>query len=260
MKYKTVHLVYFSPTHTSRVIADNVGSGLEAEIVEVTDLTYEPLQEMRVIEDAIVVLSVPVYGGRVAETAMERLGKIRGKQVPVVLIAVYGNRDYEDALIELRDYAITAGFIPVAGGAFVGEHSYSRDNMPIAAGRPDAADQEKAYALGQTVVSILRERQNVQEFPLLFVKGNIPYKVKGSKTPVAPITRKELCTQCALCVDSCPTRAIHLQSEIVTDPQLCIKCCACVKACPTQSRIFDTPYTEMLFKHFSARREPEIFL
>ena len=60
-----------------------------------------------------------VFAPRVAETAMERLGKIRGKQVPAILIVVYGNRDYEDALIELRDYACEAGFIPVAAAAFI---------------------------------------------------------------------------------------------------------------------------------------------
>lgn len=260
MKFTKLHLVYFSPTHTSRRIAEYVAEGLEGEECIKTDLTYESPGNLEIAEDTIVVMAVPVYGGRVAETALERLEKIRGKQGPVVLITVYGNRDYEDALLELRDYAVKAGFVPVAGAAFIGEHSYSREAMPIAAGRPDREDVEKAFAFGQAVGAKLAELQDLRILPLLGVKGNTPYKVKGPKTPATPVTQDELCTQCGLCIELCPTQAIELTDKVVSDPQLCIKCCACVKECPSQARVFDTPYTEMLFKHFSSRREPEVFL
>lgn len=260
MKYCRIHTVFFSPTHTSRIVAENVVKGLDGSETVVTDLTYGQPEETKTIEDALTVIAVPVYGGRVAETAMKRLEKIKGKQVPAILIVVYGNRDYEDALIELREYACEAGFIPVAAAAFIGEHSYSRADMPIAAGRPDSGDRDKAVALGQAVANKLENCRNLAEYPLLAVKGNIPYKMKGAKTPATPLTRDERCTQCGLCIDWCPTQAIELRDTIVSDPQRCIKCCACVKACPEQARLFDTPYTEMLFKNFSARREPEIFL
>ena len=94
----------------------------------------------------------------------------------------------------------------------------------------------------------------------LEVKGNFPYRVKGPSTPQAPVTDNDLCTQCEYCVDVCPTHAISLADEgMYSDPNLCIKCCACVKECPEGARTFDTPYTAMLHKNFSARREPEIF-
>lgn len=260
MKYTKVHTLFFSPTHTSRIVAESVVKGLNAPRTDETNLTFECPRKTITIEDSLAVIAVPVYGGRVAETAMERLGKIRGKQVPAILIVVYGNRDYEDALIELRDYACEAGFIPVAAAAFIGEHSYSRPNMPIAAGRPDAADEAKAVAFGRAVARKLEALQDCSNLPLLPVKGNVPYKTRGAKTPVTPLTLDERCTRCRLCIDWCPTQAIKLQGTLVTDPQLCIKCCACVKVCPEQARIFDTPYTEMLYMNFKACREPEIFL
>ncbi|MDE5639975.1 MAG: 4Fe-4S binding protein [Odoribacter sp.] len=260
MKYSEVHTVFFSPTHTSRAVAECVVKGLNVARTTVTDLTYGHSDRMKMIEEGVVVIAVPVYGGRVAETAMERLEKIKGNQVPAVLIVVYGNRDYEDALVELRDYACRAGFVPVAAAAFIGEHSYSRADMPIAAGRPDVDDREKAVDLGQAVAGKLEALQNLSGFPVLSVKGNIPYKIKGANTPATPLTREEWCIQCGVCVGLCPTQAIELRDMLVSDPQRCIKCCACVKACPEQARIFDTPYTEILFKNFSARREPEIFL
>ena len=51
-----------------------------------------------------------------------------------------------------------------------------------------------------------------------------------------------------------------VDDRIFSDPATCIKCCACVKECPEGARTFDTPYTAMLHKNFSVRREPELFI
>ena len=95
----------------------------------------------------------------------------------------------------------------------------------------------------------------------LEMKGNFPYKVKGPSTPQAPVTDENLCTQCEYCIDVCPVSAISIVDDrMFSDPATCIKCCACVKECPEGARTFDTPYTAMLHKNFSARREPELFI
>ena len=105
----------------------------EIEIDLTTDENSSPIE----IKDSITIIAVPVYAGRVAPIALQRLRRLRGNNAPAILITVYGNRDYEDALVELRDETIQLGFTPLAAGAFIGEHSYSRPNMPIAEGRPD---------------------------------------------------------------------------------------------------------------------------
>ena len=88
----------------------------------------------------------------------------------------------------------------------------------------------------------------------------MPYKTLGPSTPQAPVVN-ENCYGCGECVDWCPTGAISLQDEhSTTDVSLCTKCCACVKFCPANARTFDTPYTAKLHQHFSARREPELFV
>ena len=93
------------------------------------------------------------------------------------------------------------------------------------------------------------------------MKGNFPSKVKGPSTPQAPVTDEDLCTQCESCIDVCPVSAISIVDDrMFSDPATCIKCCACVKECPEGARTFDTPYTAMLHKNFSVRREPELFI
>lgn len=260
MKYDSLHLIYFSPTHTSAKIAYAVARGLGIAEVHETDLTF-PSDETILSENELAVIAVPVYGGRVAETAMERLKNVTAKNSPVILTVLYGNRDYEDALLELRDCAVSLGFTPVAGSAFIGEHSYSRPGRPVAEDRPDMHDEEIARQFGHETAGKLLQYGSLSEIPALQVKGNFPYKVKGTPTPATPVTEDNLCTQCEYCIMICPTECISVNDaqEIASDPTRCIKCCACVKECPNGARVFDTPYTDMLFNNFSTPRHPELF-
>ena len=57
--------------------------------------------------------------------AVGRLREIRGEGTPAIVLAVYGNRSFGTAVAELASFVAERGFVPVAAGAFVGEHSYS---------------------------------------------------------------------------------------------------------------------------------------
>ena len=67
-----------------------------------TDLTLDEGISPIEIKDSLTILAAPVYGGRVAPIALQRMKRLKGTNAPVILVAVYGNRDYEDALVELR--------------------------------------------------------------------------------------------------------------------------------------------------------------
>lgn len=279
-EYDATHLVFFSPTHTSAKIARAVGDGIGMGRRMETDLTLDESADPIEITNALTVIAAPVYGGRVAPVALKRLKRLKGNNAPAILIAVYGNRDYEDALIELRDTAVELGFTPLSAGAFIGEHSYSTTNMPIAAGRPDASDLQIAFQFGQDSLNKLIEKTAVTSPELqaacklkslggklsillssFFIKGTSPYKIIQAGKPACPVCT-EACFVCGECVEVCPTHAISISkdgSQIETDINRCIKCCACVKECPNEARVFHTPFAAILHEKFNTRREPELF-
>jgi len=255
----TLKLIYFSPTGTTRKILEAIADGFGAQTVEHHDLTYTTRAACR-LTNGTAVIGIPVYAGRVPEVCLKRLAKFTGAGIPAILVALYGNREYEDALVELRSVAMQAGFSVIAAGAFIGEHSYSTVAQPIAAGRPDAADLAIARQFGRDIAHKL----NADDQPATpDIPGNIPYRNRTPLGGIAPETNTA-CTLCGLCADVCPTFVIQVGSEVITQADNCIMCCACIKQCPEQARELNHPVIRerrnMLFNKFSSRKEPELFL
>ena len=122
--FQTTHIVYFSPTHTTEKIARAIAEGIGMERRIETDLTLDESVSAIEINHSLTILATPVYKGRVAPVALQRMKRLKASGSPVILVVVYGNRAYEDALVELRDMAIELGFTPLSAVAFIGEHSY----------------------------------------------------------------------------------------------------------------------------------------
>ena len=296
-KIKTVTALFFSPTYTTKkcvvAIAKGVAEGLAAEYRECNITT--PLQRRQTPEYGpgdLVVFGVPVYIGRVPNLFRDYFASIKGNGAIGVPVVVYGNRAYDDALIELRDIMQGNGFQCMAAGAFIGEHSFS---YTLGGGRPDAADLQKATAFGEEIARRLlagaepypaaglqQEGQSCGEGApqvgaepprQLQVPGNpYPYTFFDARSgkgksidlrKVKPETDPEKCTNCGYCAMLCPMGAIDPDncSEI---PGKCIRCCACVKLCRPKAKYFaDETYLEhkaILEEKFTEpRREPEIF-
>lgn len=280
MKLNQITICYYSPTHSSKKIAQSIADGLQIARRREIDLTTDTSTSPISIQDSICIVAVPVYGGLVAPVAAQRIRRIKAINSVVIPVVVYGNRDYEDALIQLRDMLQEQGFVPFCGAAFIGEHSYSRPEMPIAENRPDDEDLKMAEDFGEKALGVLLQHININEkenlnatdfslsyqktleelLPSLNVKGNKPYKTLRTPTPQAPVV-DESCYGCGDCIDWCPTKAISMvEGHSTTRIDLCTKCCACVKFCPIGARTFDTPYTAMLHEKCKERRRPEIFL
>lgn len=265
--------IYFSPTSTTarvaKCVAEALGSGMNAPVTEI-DVTRGAAPALAVDGSDVAVIAAPVYGGRMAPIAKERMSALTGADTPCVLVCVYGNRAFENALTDMAEFARSRGFVPVAAAAFVGEHSYSTALNPIAVGRPDADDMASASTFGAEVASRLNSgvmapvrvealtdepspAESLEAFRD-FVRG---YAARQQTAPVRylPELNPELCERCGECVAACPVQAIDAES-LAVDPAKCIKCCACVRICPAQARTLKSPFAPVLSRYFAVRKSP----
>ena len=266
MEVKQVKLIYFSPTVTTRKVLESIAEGIAVEDIEHVNLTLpEGAQQIiRPFSDELVIIGTPVYGGRVPVDAIKRFKHLKASNTLAVLIVTYGNREFEDALLELKNLAIDLGFIPVAGGAFIGEHSFATKDVPIANGRPDSLDIQKAMDFGIKIKDKVTALQSPDAQMDLQIPGRFPYEAAGPRSmAVSPVTKEDTCTVCGTCASVCPTAAISVNESVATEIELCIRCCACIKSCPTGARaIEDSMWKNIaiwLNENCSTRKEPQFF-
>lgn len=266
MQIDAVTLAYFSPTRTTKRILEEIAAGLDCDTVTHLDLTPPAVsgRALPVDRASLVLIGAPVYGGRLPSVAVQRLRQIQGNGALAVLVVLYGNRLFEDALLELCDLAAEQNFRPVAGGTFIGEHSYSIESLPLSLGRPDAQDLEQACDFGRQIREKLAALSPTRPLPVLGVPGNSPYREWRKPMDIVPTTQTDLCIQCGACIDVCPTAAIAPEDVTQTDPAACLLCGACIRACPVGARVIDNPSIqqtrEWLASNCAERKEPEVWL
>lgn len=257
----SVHAVYFSPTGSSRAMAQEVASVMAQDLAlshaEDWDWTFPEGRAAAYPVNAgdVLVFAFPVYAGRVPQLLLEPIGRLAGQGVHVVPLAVYGNRHYDDALLEAVELFYVQQFSVLAAGAFVAEHSYTRK---VGAGRPDAEDMAALAAFAHKAAVRIAQGDGLR----VHVPGNRPYKALPPPVDIRPITT-DICTGCGLCASVCPVGVISDAAPHHT-AQGCVRCCACVKICPEEARVFKDPLVTrivaMLETSCLARREPETFV
>ncbi|MCP4671903.1 MAG: hypothetical protein GY857_11430 [Desulfobacula sp.] len=265
MKFENTSLIYFSPTSTTRLVLEEIAKGIGKENFPVIDITNPKVRNQSASEfdNSMVILGAPVYAGRVAKDAADFFKTIKGSGSLVVLVVLYGNREFEDALLELKNIAVDKGFIPLAAGAFIGEHSYCTDEMVIAANRPDENDLKKAYVFGRKIADSLNNIESATDIIPVQVPGNFPYREGMGEKAFSFINVTKECDDCGICVIACPKNAIDESNNYSTIDENCIFCCACIKACPRQARILkDGPIKDKvkwLNENCAERKEPQTY-
>lgn len=247
-------LYYFSPTGGTKMLGEMVCAGISAN-VDFVDLG-RPGGEVKQPESEVAVFAAPVFAGRIPAVVEERLAEVDGRGKKAVTLAVYGNRAYEDALLELNRVVEARGFSVAASAALVTRHSIVPE---VAKDRPDRQDREEIADFAGKVLKKLEEGAGGP----VEVPGNYPCKER--KAPAAaPVSLAE-CSRCGKCAGVCPTGAIRMaEGGPFTNPEECIMCMACVRACPESARILPSPVQEGLDRKLGAlkavRRENEYFL
>ena len=244
---------FFSATYTTRRVVEAFASHLCGEVTHFDITLDSAMDPVDVPEDHLFVVGVPVYAGRVPAMAAERLRRFKGRNTPAVAIGVYGNRHYDDAVLELHDILAECGFRTLSAAAFVAQHSIF---PKVGADRPDSADLASIESFARKTLAVLEKAAGP-----LSVPGNRPYKVPGS-IPIWPSASRQ-CTGCGACARLCPAGAIDRERPRLTDQEKCIKCGRCIVVCPKSARRFrGLKYflaSRKFNAAFSARREPEMW-
>lgn len=275
MRPRNVWAVYFSATGTTEVAVKTVAAAAAEELgcpwqaVSFT-LPDERQEKLQFCTGDLVILGTPVYAGRVPNVLLPFLTqKVIGNGALAVPVVLYGNRNYDDALMELRNILQENHFACVAGAAFVGEHAFS---TVLASGRPDMVDRQLMEGFGQAVGRKVRRLPFTPEEPVA-VGGCEPirpyYKPRDREgnfiniLKVKPVTDMDKCSGCGLCARRCPMGSIDADN-LAEVAGICIKCCACVKGCPTGAKYFtDEGYLyhqHELEEMYARRGEVEMFL
>lgn len=247
-----VSLLFFSPVGSTEKIAKRISELLSSDIVEY-DLTSHTIKSCSFCDKDIVVIAVPVFSGRVPVTAINNIRKFRGNGAKVISVVVYGNRAYDDALLELNDLLNELEFTVIASGAFIAQHSVVKE---IGAERPDAEDFAFIDKFAYKIIDKITSNNINNE---ITVPGNRPYK-QPQTMPIIPTTSPN-CVKCGLCVKKCPAEAINNNCEIIAEK--CILCMRCVKICGQKARFLPEPFLkkagEMLKLTATNRKDNEIF-
>lgn len=270
---KKVNTLYFSATGTTKKVVSKMGNEIAEKmdsirVINSIDFTLSEVREkpLSYAEDDIVIVGVPVYAGRVPNVLLRYLNSIKGNGALAVAIVLYGNRNYDDALVELKDILEEDGFKVIAGAAFIGEHAFSKI---LAKNRPDEKDMDIIVDFADKIYNKLISNH---DFETVAVKGNKPYRryympkdKEGNPVDIRKVTPRtnENCKDCKACVSICPMASIDTV-DVSKLNGICIKCGACIKNCPTNAKCFED---EGFINHkveleigFATRMEPEIFI
>lgn len=251
-----VNSIIFSPCGGTRKVMQAVLQDVAGQIKQY-DLTLPGARNevLSFPKEDFVFLGFPVYGGRLPKNAEKVFHGIKGNHTPCALIAVYGNRAFDGALLDMHKLATTNGFVPVAAIAAIAEHSLAPQ---LASGRPDAEDRAKLSAWGRKITTYKTNGMKLVSAP-----GAYPDWVVPAGASPFPETDIAKCTRCGICVEVCPTAAIPADKPYLTDDVECIACGACAKYCPENARVMgNEAFHEFGRPHLveaAKRKEPELF-
>lgn len=257
---ENVHLVYYSPALSTKKIMRIIARGMYMPVQE-HDITQGESELLSFDSNDFVFFGVPVYAGRVPAPAMDILRKIKGEKTPAAIVCVYGNRDYDDALLELKDICLENDFVPIAAGAFIARHSIFGN---VAAKRPDEHDKQILVEFGEKAYQQYCDFKDgkINEDVQLTIKGSYPYR-EPSKIPFVPKGNSKKCNKCGTCVKMCPTDAISVENPRKTDKEACISCARCITICPQDARSFGGLLYQVVRRKFESackiRKEAEMY-
>lgn len=243
----TVRACWFSATGTTKAVVKRIAAALADGLcapLETFDFTLPQARTAPPVFQSgdVAVVGLPVYARRLPNVLLPYLNTWEGHSAAAIPVVLFGNRNFDDALMELRELLENHHFHTFAAAAFVGEHAFS---TTLAAGRPDKEDLQEAARFGKQVGLAL---QNGAKSPVE-VPGRLPigpyYQPRdraGNPIDIRKVKPKvgPTCNHCGQCAALCPMGSID-PADVTQYTGICIKCGACIKGCPQKARYYDDP-------------------
>lgn len=252
----SVYSMFFSPTGGTEKVMDILAEELSVEKSIDLSILDDNYGNYRFESDDVCLIGVPSYGGRVPGIVLERIKGMTVDGAVAVLVVVYGNRAYDDTLLELKEELKACGFQVKAAVAAVAEHSIMHR---FGKGRPDRQDEDELRKYAKDLKKLIDDKENTYD---LHVPGNSPYR-EYNGVPFKPKANKS-CTQCGVCAKKCPVGAIPKNNPASVDAEKCISCMRCVTICPHDSRNLNKFMlflaSQKMKKNCSSRKENQLFI
>lgn len=241
-----IYSSYFSGTDRTKIVSNAIANYFAKQFnTTVIDKNFTTPDKRKLKQsyskNDIVVFGLPVYAGRLPNLLLKYLDTVSGNGATAIAIVTFGNRNYDDALIELTEILKSKSFKVLSAGAFVGEHSFSNT---LGKGRPDKNDLDEIDKFAKLSFDKFSKINFNEDF---FVKGNWPspgyYKPQDHNGKFIDIRKvkpktNDKCTDCKLCVSLCPMGSIDYD-DVSNVSGICIKCGACIKKCPVGAKYYD---------------------
>lgn len=286
MMIKKIWAASFSPTggteHIVSLLAEEMGKCLKLPVHKISfTLPDERKKSCTFTEEDLLILGTPVYAGRIPNKILPDVDRsFEGNGTLAVAVSVFGNRNYDDGLMELALLLENHGFCVAAAAAAAARHAFSDD---IGAGRPDKQDEEELRVFARRAAEKIKEFFGKEKIvsgnksscgvSALQITGHnpvgpyyTPLRADGQPAKflkAKPVTDENLCNRCGTCAQVCPMGSISREDPSVVNG-ICIKCQACIRSCPAQAKHFEDEdflsHVEMLREHYTRRAANAFFL
>ena len=204
-----VKVIYFSPTGTTKKIIKNVIKGIESKQVEYVDLTegnrISKKEKIDTTKDDLIILGASVYGGFLYKEFRNYIKNIDFNNKAVAIVLLYGNAVIMFAKREIVSIVKKNNGNVVGYGEFIGEHSFSTKELPVAINRPNTEDINVAISFGKAIREELKNNIEKNKSLSLFDRfigkvANIKPVHTGRRIFTIPKTDYELCDNCGVCI------------------------------------------------------------
>lgn len=250
--------IYFSPTGGTRAIADHAVQRMAQRLgttyrLQSYTLTSEREAWQPIAPGDFVIWASPVYAGKTPNKMLDFVRQaIQGHGNKGAAIAVFGNRNYDNALAEMTAIMARGRITPIAAAAVVSRHPF--DPQQIGHGRPSPDDYRQ---IDNWIDTIDLSKSTPVPVPGDAAQGYYqPLRADGSAAnflKAKPQIDIEKCSRCGICATVCPMGSIAMTDGTPSIQGLCIKCHACIRHCPTLAAAFSDAdflsHVQMLRRH-----------